>query len=133
MGTQSKTLITRDGVELEWGLLSEGQSLVVSGSYIEGGAAAPNSGTVILDFGTVPTDTGSVSVTGQTWVTTASNIRAWFQVSDFTATNSFYDHWMASTIIPLSVGGLVLNGFTIFAIVTMGKATGTFVVHWEGL
>lgn len=135
MGTQSKTLITFDGVELEWGSLSEGQLLQVSGSYVGGATGSlPVFGTATLDFGATATDTGQVTVTGQSWVTISSQVHAWFMASDVTANNGVYDHWMAATIIPLTVASQVPgDGFTIFAIVTMGKATGQFTVHWEGV
>lgn len=88
-------------------------------------------GTATLDFGATPAETASVAVTGQTWVTAASRLRAFFMVES-TVDNGTDEHEEASAMCPLVIGSLVAGaGFTIFANPLGAMGLGTFSVRWE--
>lgn len=88
------------------------------------------SGTAVLDFGLTPSPEASVSVTGQTGITTASRVRVWFggnTMSDNDAT----EHLMAGVLTKLTPSQPVADdGFTIYADNIGGLATGKFRLQW---
>lgn len=137
MGTQSLSLITEDGVELRWGQIVDGETLVRNGALVESEpAAAPssgaNSGTATLAFGSTPAIETTVVITGQSWVAADSEIHAYVMATS-TASNGTDDHLQAGVFMRFVVGDLVVGtGFTIYAYVINGYVTGDFTICWEG-
>lgn len=87
-------------------------------------------GTAVLDFGATPTDSGSVVVTGQAGILAGSHVEAFF-MRETTADNGLDEHEQAGAIIRLTCGNIVAGtGFTIYATVLVGFATGQFNVRW---
>lgn len=125
---------TSGPTDLTLGAWSDGQYLKRVGATAVGAAVpTPNFGTATLDFGATFTDTISVTVTGQTWVTATSSIQAWVQ-DDSTADSSTSEHeYLAATIALTVVSRVVGTGFTINAFSEDGFCKGQFTVHWEGL
>jgi hypothetical protein len=122
-----------NGIDCRTGAFTSGQSLVFNGSAIVGGSGGgANFGTSTIDFGSDFTDSGSVVVTGQTWVTSGSHIRAWVQ-DDSTADSSASEHeFLAASSTFVITDRVVGVGFTIHAYPDPGFAQGDFTVHWEG-
>lgn len=81
-----------------------------------------------LDFGAVPgTNIASVTVTGQTGITSNSHAEAWM-MADSTDDHNAVEHQVAP--IKITCGSIVADtGFTITG-VTDWRLTGTFKVHW---
>ena len=131
----------RDGLRLNGidrrvsGTWSNGDLLSVSGSSIVAtapGGGGANAGTVTLDFGATPAETASVTVTGQTWVASGSQIKAFFMRST-TAGNSADEHEEGGAMCPLVVGDLVAGtGFTIYANPINSYGLGQFTVGFIG-
>lgn len=87
-------------------------------------------GTATLDFGATPSDSASVAVTGQAGILAGSAAEAFF-MREATADNSAEEHEQASAVVRLVCGSVVAGtGFTIYANVTDGLATGQFNVRW---
>jgi hypothetical protein len=87
-------------------------------------------GTAIIDFGGWPgTQEASVSVTGQTSITSSNVAEAWM-MGDTTSDHNEEDHEYANLFIGLTcdypVNGV---GFSIEA-KCIDKMQGTFMVHW---
>ena len=105
----------------------------------DGAWAAPpaggsgNNGTATIDFGPTPNDSASIAVTGQTDITSAAHVRAWFQ-RDATAPggNSADEHEMAAVFCPLVVGNIIdADGFTVYGNSIGPLASGAFTLHWN--
>jgi NADPH:quinone reductase-like Zn-dependent oxidoreductase len=88
-------------------------------------------GTAVLNFGADPgTDAATVTVTGQTGITAASHVEAWF-MADSTAENTADDHSLAQSLVRLTARNIVAGtGFGIDADVQGGQVSGTMKVHW---
>ncbi len=88
-------------------------------------------GTAILDFGSFPgTNEASVSVTGETNITTNSKVESWIMGSDSTSDHTASDHRYMPLFLALTCGNIVNGtGFTIYGRSTE-KLTGTFSVRW---
>lgn len=89
-------------------------------------------GTAILDFGSTPTDTASVVVTGQAGIVAGSDVEAFF-MRQATGDNAVEEHEQAAVLCPLICGAIVAGtGFTIFARTLMNSVLGkgTFNVRW---
>lgn len=87
-------------------------------------------GTGVIDFGSTPTDTATLVVTGQTAITALSNVEAYF-MRESTASNGVDEHEEAATMIALVVGSVVAGtGFTIYANTIGALVTGTFNIRW---
>lgn len=83
-----------------------------------------------LDFGSTPTDTASVVVTGQTGILSTSEIEAYF-MSETSADNGTDEHQEAASLCMLSCGAIVAGtGFTIYAHCLAMLGIGRFTVHW---
>ena len=89
---------------------------------------ANNKGTVAVDFGSAPgKNLATVTVTGQTGITTGSHAEAWL-MGDVTSKHNAYEHQMVPLIVRCGV--LVAGtGFTIYAS-SEWLLTGTFNLHW---
>ena len=82
----------------------------------------------MLDFGTTPSDTASLVITGQTDILAGSTVIA-VQVYTDTDTNSADEQLVQP--LALSCGSIVAGtGFTIFAYSITGPVTGKFGVTW---
>jgi hypothetical protein len=87
-------------------------------------------GTAILDFGTTPKAMASVEVTGQTEITAAAFIEAWFMAST-TAENDSEAHKQAAAVMRVVCSEPNVGvGFTITAYCLQGAAIGTFKIQW---
>jgi len=87
-------------------------------------------GTAVLDFGSTPTDTASIVVTGQTGILSTSYVEAFF-MQESTSSNGTDEHTEVATLCPLVCGSIVVGtGFTIFANPIAAFGTGTFNVRW---
>ena len=86
-------------------------------------------GTATIDFGSIPgSNMTSVTVTGQTGITSASPLVVFMRSDDSTADHNSMAHAFAP--IKLTGGNIVAgNGFTITAITDL-RLTGTFLVRW---
>lgn len=99
-------------------------------SLVGGGNTA--SGIVEIDFGLVPTDTGSISVAGQTNILATSKPHAFFsgRVSSDTLNDS-EAHKFAGLAIKLVCSEPTPGiGFTIYAYCLIGKVTGKFKIDY---
>lgn len=98
-------------------------------SAVSGGTAS-QSGTIVLDYGTVPAAEAAVAVAGQNGIRSTSRVRVWLDghaMSD----NSATEHLMGGALIRLTPSQPVDNdGFTIYADNIGGLATGMFRVSW---
>ena len=107
------------------GVISE---ILATDSLIGATPSTSNSGTAVLDFGTVPgTNVVTATVTGQTSIALGSSIEA-FIMAEATAEHNAYEH----SVVPIKVscGNIVAGtGFDIIA-VTEYRLTGTFNVRW---
>jgi len=84
-------------------------------------------GTATIDFGSSPGSSyATVTVSGQTGVTSSTHVEAWLQ-GDATATHNAVEHLIVP--ITLRVGDVTTGAFTIHA-TTDHRLTGTFTVHW---
>lgn len=92
-----------------------------------------NSGTAVLDFGTVPgANTTSVNVIGQTNILLTSTVHV-FLMSDTTVSGATGHNVEEHKLVPLrlSAGNIVAGtGFTIYAD-TDWRLTSTFQVRWS--
>jgi hypothetical protein len=87
-------------------------------------------GTAVLDFGSTPTDTASVVVTGQAGIVAGLFVEAFF-MRETTADNGVDEHEEAATVCRLVCGSIVAGtGFTIYAHVIGALAIKTFNVKW---
>jgi isocitrate dehydrogenase len=93
-----------------------------------GGGGSANVGAAILDFGAAPgTNIASVSVTGQTTITSTATIQAWTCGLDSTADHNLYEHmllplWLTINASAITVGtGFTLTGFTELRLVGLVK------------
>ena len=105
------------GTESEW--LSS-----LSGSGIIHGIA-------VLDFGAIPTQDGSVTITGQAGILETSNIQA-FMVARSTPDNDENAHKFAAIAFRFVVSDIVAGvGFKINAYNMIGLVKGTFKIDWR--
>ncbi|HNC90715.1 MAG TPA: hypothetical protein PL000_17430, partial [Anaerolineales bacterium] len=96
----------------------------------DGADAVVHEGTAEIDFGSTPTDSGSVSITGQTGILTTSRPRAWF-VSRATTDNSAADHEQAAArCVVICSEPIADTGFTI-SVFCQGYVTGKFSIEWS--
>jgi len=87
-------------------------------------------GSAVLDFGATPTDEAAVVVTGQAGIVAGSHVEAFF-MRESTGDNNEEEHEGMAIYCPLTVGTIVAGtGFTIYATMLAGYATGTFDVRW---
>jgi hypothetical protein len=87
-------------------------------------------GTATLDFGTTPTDSASVTVTGLSGLTIGTHKEAFVQSDDSTADNTVGDHrllgyWGRFTCEYVSATSMKIN-----CDLLIGDAKGTFTVHY---
>lgn len=77
------------------------------------GAFVGGTGKTVVDFGAFPgnSDT-SITVTGQTGLTSASGVRAWVEATD-TTDHTADEHWVDPPMI--TVGNIGTGSFTIYA------------------
>jgi len=88
-------------------------------------------GTATLDFGATPTDEATVAVTGQAGIIAGSHVEAFFMRETTGGENGVEDHEGMAIYCRLVVGAIVAGtGFTIFATMLAGYATGQFNVRW---
>lgn len=93
-------------------------------------AAAPITGTAVVDFGSTPTEaTASVSVALAS-ITSGSQIIPAIMADSTTATNRAQDHYLAGQWVALTVMRNAGVGFTINADPQNGNWTGQLVVNW---
>lgn len=88
-------------------------------------------GTAIVDFGSFPgSNEASVSITGQSSITSDSKVESWVMADDSTSDHTQNDHRYIPLFMVLTCGSIVNGvGFTIYAKSTE-KLTGTFSVRW---
>lgn len=87
-------------------------------------------GTATVSFGSTPASEASVTVTGQSGITTGSFAEA-FMMGDSTSDNDVTDHKFAGVSFRIVCSDLVAGtGFTIYATTTAGLATGDFQIKW---
>jgi hypothetical protein len=87
-------------------------------------------GTATLDFGSTPTDSASITVTGLSGLTIGTHKEAFVQSDDSTVDNSAGDHrllgyWGRFTCEYVSTTDMIIN-----CDLLIGEAKGTFVVHY---
>lgn len=88
------------------------------------------SGTVIMNFGSTPTDTGTVVVTGVSKMLVSTPVHV-FVNEDSTGDHPVVDHQWAAISFRFSVGTKVAGtGFTITAYSLFGDVTGQFKLSW---
>jgi hypothetical protein len=88
------------------------------------------SGTATLDFGSTPTDSASVAVTGQTGIVSGSQVEAFF-MRESSVDHNVDEHVEAAALCPLACGSIVAGvGFTIYASPIAMLGTGKFNVRW---
>ena len=87
-------------------------------------------GIATIDFGSTPASEAVVEVTGQTDITAACAVEAWF-TARATADNNAEAHQQAAVFMRL-VCSVPTDGvgFTLTAYCLMGYATGTFAIDW---
>lgn len=96
-----------------------------------GGGTTVNAGTATLDFGSSPATEASVTVTGQSSITSSSRVKAWV-MGKSTATNTVSDHQFAAVALRFSVSQPTSGiGFTITAYCVVGEVSGQFNIEWE--
>lgn len=91
-------------------------------------------GSAVVDFGSFPgTDVATVTVTGQTSLSSSNKPIAWIDPTQgATAAHSVDEHIMAVQLIQLSCTSLVVGtGFTIEAVALNGFLSGQFNVSWR--
>mgnify|MGYP001608984227 CR=1 FL=1 len=88
------------------------------------------SGTATIDFGAVPTDEAAVVVTGQSGIGSGSHAEA-FIMRESTADNGLDEHEGLAIYCRLLVGTIIAGtGFTVYATMLAGYATGQFNIRW---
>jgi hypothetical protein len=88
-------------------------------------------GSALLDFGAAPgSESASVAITGQAEILSTSVVEAWVDVpAAGTADHTPDEHWVEE--LRVRAGNIVPGvGFTIYGIIGLGKAIGTFRVNW---
>jgi len=87
-------------------------------------------GSATLDFGATPTDEASIAVTGQASIAGGSHVEAFF-MRETSADNGVEEHEGMAIYCPLVVGSIIAGtGFTIYATMLAGFATGQFACRW---
>jgi hypothetical protein len=87
-------------------------------------------GSATLNFGSTPIDEATIAVTGQGGIVSGSHVEAFF-MRETSADNGVEEHEAMAIYCPLTVGSIVAGtGFTIFATMLAGYATGQFAVRW---
>ena len=87
----------------------------------------PATGIAIIDFGSTPRQDASVSVVGQTAISSTSFAEA-FLMLDSTADHNDYEHMMVDLNLRCSVP-VNATGFTIYAS-SEWRLTGQFQIRW---
>jgi len=89
-------------------------------------------GHAVVDFGSKPTDTASVVVTGQASILSNSFCEAWIDPTQgATADHSVDEHIMASAVVGVACSAIVAGtGFTINVTAYSASLTGKFNVAW---
>lgn len=101
-------------------------------SFVGEATVAPIAGTATLDFGSAPSETASVTVTGQVWVKPTTRLTASF-MRESTVDNGLDEHEEGAAMCPLSCGAIVPGvGFTIYANPMAALGSGKFTIGWEG-
>ena len=125
-----------DGKIIDVGELSDGSrnNVFVSGAPSTGGGAGGSTtttGTATIDFGAFPgSNEASVTVTGQTDITSDSVIRAYVGADDTSGTHTASDHRYFAVFAELTCSNPSAGtGFTIYARSTE-KLQGTFALRW---
>jgi hypothetical protein len=131
--------VFRDGLRIDEvdartsGAWANGDVLKFDGTGIVAGSAGAAHGVAVLDFGATFTDTASVTITGQSWVTSGSDIDAWMVADESTADNTSAEHEALAAssafVVTTRVPGV---GFTINAYSDDAFAQGTFRIYWMG-
>lgn len=88
-----------------------------------------NDGTVWLNFGSFPTTTAQVVITGQAGISSSSLLEAWLMPTNATTEHSVDEQWVENLVI---TGGNIVPGigFTIYGKCTWGKTTGNYNIGW---
>jgi len=87
-------------------------------------------GTATLNFGATPIDEATIAVTGQAGIIAGSHVEAFFMRETATG-NGVEEHEAMAIYCPLTVGSIIAGtGFTIYATMLAGFATGQFAVRW---
>jgi hypothetical protein len=107
------------------------ESVALAADVLAGGGGV--FGWTTLSFGASPGQSYTfVDVTGLGGLTAATNLRAFFQGGDTTATNGSDDHVLASSLIQLSCQYLTATSFRIHALNIEGtRAWGDFKVRYH--
>lgn len=88
-------------------------------------------GTVLLDFGMIPSPEAFAAVTGQDGILPTSHVHIAFQ-GDSNVNNDENEHIMAGQTILLTVGTPVVDqGFTIYAESSFALWTSRFTIRWS--
>lgn len=89
-------------------------------------------GVVAINFGATGTDFLTTTVTGQSFVTSTTDLEAYF-MAEATSDNDAEAHALAASMVKLTVGNKVDGvGFDIYAVCEDEAVTGTFNVRWVG-
>ena len=87
-------------------------------------------GTAVIDFGSTPSDTASVVITGQTAIVAGSHAEAFF-MGESTASNGVDEHEEAAALCPLVCSAIVAGvGFTIVAHPIAALGIGSLTARW---
>lgn len=86
-------------------------------------------GTATLDFGVVPADEATILVTGQSGLSAASFLEAFF-MKESTADNTVAEHEEAAARCPLVCEFVDATSFNIIASPEAAYGMGTFKVRW---
>jgi len=88
-------------------------------------------GQATINFGSGQgSNEASVVVTGQTSISSTSNLEAYTMASDTTTSHTAGDHQYLGLFANFTCGTIVVGtGFTIYAR-TLQKLSGTFIVRW---
>lgn len=86
-------------------------------------------GTATLDFGSTPIDTATILVSGQSGLTSASFLEA-FWMQETTADNGVDEHAEGSSLCPLTCEFVNSSSFNINAHTLAMLGVGQFKVRW---
>jgi len=87
-------------------------------------------GTATLNFGTTPTDSASVVVSGLSGLSVATHKEAFVQSDDSTVDNTALQHRQLAYYGRFTCEYTSATSMTINCDLTFGNATGTFTIHY---
>ena len=87
-------------------------------------------GTVTIDFGSTPTNTGTILVTGLTGLTLDTHKEAYVQADDTTVDNTAVEHRLLGIWCRFSCEYVSATTMNIHCDLFIGEVIGTFKIHY---